>query len=342
MTDQGFITVRKMILVFNAHLEKAGSFVRILFIDFSSAFNTIQPHLMALKLLALDVSPKLIRWITDFLVNRTQSVRFDHAISNSLTTSTGAPQGTVLSPVLFTLYTNDCSGSELTPVIKYSDDTAIQDLSNSATIYQQEIDRFTTWCDDNFLDLNVKKTKELIIDFRRKPADIPDLYINGVKVERVNEYKYLGTVIDNKLNFNANTDAVHKKCQSRVYCLQKLRSLRVNKSVLCTFYKSFIESVLTFGFMCWFGGLSVRNKNILDRVAKVCGKVVGVKQVGLNELYECRVVRKAGSIILDTTHVLAKHYELLPSGRRYRMTKFSTLRTRNSFIPKSITFLNKL
>ena len=100
-TDDATIT-----LLQNTHtyLEEAGSFVRILFVDFSSAFNTIQPHLMALKLLALDVTPKLISWIVNFLVNRTQSVRFEHTISDSRTTYTGAPQGTVLSPVLFTLY----------------------------------------------------------------------------------------------------------------------------------------------------------------------------------------------------------------------------------------------
>ena len=115
---------------------------------------------MALKLLALNVSPKLICWVVNFLVNRTQSVYFGKAISDSRSTSTGAPQGTVLSPVLFTLYTNDCNGTETTPVIKYSDDTAIQDLSNSDLNYQEEIKRFTLWCDQNFLDLNVKRTNK--------------------------------------------------------------------------------------------------------------------------------------------------------------------------------------
>ena len=246
------------------HLDQPGSFVRILFIDFSSAFNTIQPHLMALKLMALDVCPKLIRWIVDFLVNRSQSVRFQHAISDSCITSTGAPQGTVLAPALFTIYTNDCSGSSLTPVIKYSDDTAIQDLSNSDSIYQEEVKRFTTWCVDNYLELNVLKTKEMIIDFRRKPTSIPDLYIGDEKVERVSQYKYLGSITDNKLTFNQNIESINKKCQSRIYCLQKLRSLKVNTNILTTFYKSFIESVVTYGFLCWFGGLNVRNRMMLN------------------------------------------------------------------------------
>ena len=91
--------------------------------------------------------------------------------------------------------------------------------------------------------LNVKKTKEMLIDFRKAPTVIPDLFIDGVKVERVTEYKYLGTVLDNKLNFNKNTDFIHKRCQPRIFCLQKLRSLNVSAAVLRIFSRSCIESV---------------------------------------------------------------------------------------------------
>ena len=221
---------------------------------------------------------------------------------------------TVLSPVLFTLYTNDCTGTEVTPFVKYSDDTALEDLSNSDANYFAEVKRFCEWCRDNYLDLNVSKTKELVIDFRLNSAPLPDLIIDGELVERVESYKYLGTVIDNKLNFACNTNAIHKKCQSRIYCLQKLRSLGVNAPILQLFYHSFVESVLTFAFMCWYGSLNVKCKNVLNRVVNVCSKVVGVRQTSMTELYERRVVRKAERIVNDSGHVLAKHYELLPSG----------------------------
>ena len=56
----------------------------------------------------------------------------------------------------------------------------------------------------------------MLIDFRKAPAVIPDLSIDGVKVERVTKYKYLGTVLDNKLNFNKNTDIIHKRCEPRI------------------------------------------------------------------------------------------------------------------------------
>ena len=73
----------------------------------------------------------------------------------------------------------------MTPVIKYPDDSAIEDLSNSDSVYVAEVERFSNWCRDNFFDLNVKKTKEMLTDFRKAPAVIPDLFIAGVKAERV-------------------------------------------------------------------------------------------------------------------------------------------------------------
>ena len=155
------------------HLDKAGSYVHMLFIDFSSAFNTIQPHLLALKLLHMDVSHKLILWIVNFLLHRSLSVHFQNSISSQRDTCTGAPQGTVLSPALFTLYTNDCQGTTKTPIVKYSDDTAIEDLSNSDAVYFSEVHKFSAWCKENYLDLNIAKTKEMVVDFRTPPLPPP-------------------------------------------------------------------------------------------------------------------------------------------------------------------------
>ena len=89
----------------------------------------------------------------------------------------------------------------------------MEDVSNSDSVYFAEVERLSNWCRDNSLDLNVKKTKEMLTEFRKAPNVIPDLFTDGVKVERVTEYKYLRTVLDNKLNFNKNTDFTHKRCQ---------------------------------------------------------------------------------------------------------------------------------
>ena len=142
---------------------------------------------MASKLLRLAVNPRLILWIVEFLVSSSQTVRHQAALSSSRSISTCSPQGTVLSPILFTLYTNDCTDTDTTSVIKYSDGSAKEDLFNSDSVYFAEVERFSNWCRDNSLELNAKKTKEMLIDFRKAPTVIPDFFIDSVKVERVTE-----------------------------------------------------------------------------------------------------------------------------------------------------------
>ena len=74
----------------------------------------------------------------------------------------------------------------------------------------------------------------------------------------------------------------------------------------------------------------MKSKNVLNKVVNVCGKVVDERQEQLSQLYERRVVRKARVIVDDNSHVLAKNYELLPSGRRFRVPKSNTMRIRCS------------
>ena len=78
----------------------------------------------------------------------------------------------------------------------------------------------------------------------------------------------------------------------------------------------------------------MKSKNVLNKVATMCGKVVGERQEQLSHLYEPRVVRKARVIVDDNSHVLANCYETLPSDRRFRVPK-------SNDIMQSILFLNK-
>ncbi len=86
--------------------------MRILFVDFSSAFNTIIPNRLLPKLTQLSVPTSVCQWINSFLTDRQQLVRLGKFLSSTRTISTGAPQGCVLSPLLFSLYTNDCTSKD--------------------------------------------------------------------------------------------------------------------------------------------------------------------------------------------------------------------------------------
>ncbi len=82
------------------YLEKGGTFARMLFVDFSSAFNTMNPLILAKKLVCeFDVSHGLVLWILDFLTCRQQRVKLNGVLSDTLVTSIGSPQGCVLSSI---------------------------------------------------------------------------------------------------------------------------------------------------------------------------------------------------------------------------------------------------
>ncbi|KAK3566128.1 hypothetical protein QTP86_026016 [Hemibagrus guttatus] len=163
---------------------------------FSSAFNTIIPQHLIEKLSLLGLNTSLCNWILDFLTGRPQSVRIGNSTSSSTTLSTGAPQGCVLSPLLFTLLTHDCAVMHSSNhIIKFTDDTAVVGLisKNHESAYREEVQRLKAWCKDNTLSLNIDKTKEMVVDFRRAQSDHSPLNIHGSNMEIVKSTKFLRT-----------------------------------------------------------------------------------------------------------------------------------------------------
>ncbi len=147
----------------------------MLFVDYSSAFNTIVPATLVAKLQTLGLNRSLCSWILDFLTGRSQVVRMGNNTSSPLILNTGAPQGCVLSPLLYSLYTHDCTATHSSNVIvKFADDTTVIGLitDNDETAYREEVSSLLTkWCQENHLSLNIDKTKELVVDYRRQSRE---------------------------------------------------------------------------------------------------------------------------------------------------------------------------
>ncbi|KAJ8050478.1 hypothetical protein HOLleu_03698 [Holothuria leucospilota] len=215
--------------------------------------------------------------------------------SDQCVISTGAPQGCVLSPVLFCLYTNDCQQlSDKCNIIKYADDTVLTGFiyGNDGSAYISEVQHFVGWCKKNSLVLNVDKTKEAVFDFRKGNNTHDHVIINGKAVERVENYKYLGTYIDNILNWNVHTKFVKDKDCQRLYFLRKLKQCKVDVTIMKLFYQSVIQSVLTFSIICFFGSMPKKHRDELERVRKSAERCIGSSLPSLSLIYEKCLIKK--------------------------------------------------
>jgi len=325
------------------HLESPSRYVRLLFIDYSSAFNTIVPQKLFDKLQLFDLSSSICFWLLDFLLQRPQTVKINNLLSKTTILSTGAPQGCVLSPLLYCLFTNDCvSSHDSVQLVKFADDTTVEGLitNGDETAYRQEVDRLVSWCDDNNLQLNASKTKEMVVDFRRKKGPVDPLVVNGETIETVDCFKFLGTTISNDLSWDNNVDAVVKRAQQRLYFLRQLRKFGLSKDILVQFYRAVIESVLTFSMCVWYGNSTQQQKDRLERVVRTASRICGCDLPPLASLYERRAAKRARAIVADESHPAHGLFQLLPSGRRYRCLRSRTNRLKNSFYPQAVNILN--
>ncbi|KAK3528738.1 hypothetical protein QTP70_011206 [Hemibagrus guttatus] len=316
-TDDAITTTLHLSLT---HLDNKDTYVRMLFIDFSPAFNTIIPQHLIEKLSLLGLNTSLCNWILDFLTGRPQSVRIGNSTSSTTTLNTGAPQGCVLSPLLFTLLTHDCAAMHSSNhIIKFTDDTTVVGLisKNHVSVYREEVQRLTAWCKANNLSLNVDKTKEMVVDFRRAQSDHSLLFIDGSSVEIVKSTKFLGVHLVEDLTWSLNTSSITKKAQQRLYFLRRLRKAHLPPPILTMFYRGAIESVLSSCITAWFGNCTVSDRKTLQQIVKTAEKIIGVSLPSITDMYTTRRIRKANSIVDDPTHPSHTLFTLLPSGKSY-------------------------
>ncbi len=121
--------------------------------------------------MGLEVNFKLILWITDFLLNRTQQVHFNNVTSLPKSINTGALHKAVLFSYCTSLYINECRATASNHIfLKYTDDTTLVRLgksdNSSLCSFEEEVASFIKWCSDSFLEVNVGKTKKIVKDFR--------------------------------------------------------------------------------------------------------------------------------------------------------------------------------
>ncbi len=137
-----------------------------------------------------------------------------------------------------------------------ADDTTVIGLitDNDETAYREEVSTLTKWCQENHLSLNIDKTKELVVDYRRQSREHTPITIDKTPVERVSSFKFLCVHITEDLTWSAHTDAVLKKAHQCLFFLRRLRKFGTSPSILRSFY------ILTGCITAWFGNSTADNR----------------------------------------------------------------------------------
>ncbi len=226
--------------------------------------------------------------------------------------------------------------------LKFADDTSVVGLisNNDETHYREEVAQLAEWCGANNLSLNVEKTKEVVMDFRRNSVDHPPLTIDTSTVERVSSTKFLGVHITEDLTWTTNTKSISKKAQQRLHFLRRLKRASLPPPILTTFYRGTIESVLTSCITVWYGNCSAADCKTLQRTVNTAAKIIGAPLPSILDIFLTRCPSKAKSIVEDPTHPSHSLFQLLPSGRRYRSIRARSARLLNSFFPQAVRALN--
>ncbi|KAK1798154.1 hypothetical protein P4O66_000648 [Electrophorus voltai] len=200
-------------------------------------------------------------------------------------------------------------------IIRFADDMTVVGLINKddESAYREEVRELVSWCKVNNLYLNVDKTKEMVVDFRRARRDHSPLTIIGSLVEIVKNTKFLGVYLAENLTWTLNTSSITKRAQQRLYFLWKLRKAHVPSPILTTFYRGTIESNLSSSITTWFGNCTVFDCKTLQRIMRTAEKIIGVSLPSIMDIYTTSCIHKATSIVGDPTHPSHKLFTLLPS-----------------------------
>ena len=226
------------------------NFTGCIFIDFSRAFDTIDHQILAEKLGSYGLDPISQKFMSEYMSCRKHNTTINGCKSPDTPVTYGTAQGSILGPLIFILYVNDIftSLNKDSSVFMYADDTLIlckSDNVDCATSKAKEaLGKISIWCEVNKLTINYKKTKYMLVKHTKIPVE-PSLEVNGLKIATVQQYVYLGMLLDNKLTMNEYADVMWKKANAKVGILARIRRF-ISENSAAKIYKTMIRPHLDY------------------------------------------------------------------------------------------------
>ena len=331
--------------------NEAGLDVLAVFIDLKKAFDTCSHTTILNKLRKCGIDDTLLEWFRNYFRGRRQLVTVNGEISANHDVTLGVPQGSLLGVLCFQLIINDLHKSlKWSSAILYADDTTIYVVGSNLKFLVQKINAdlasLSQWLQANKLSLNTKKTKFMLFSKNIYHGDI-HVCIDSTPIEMVNEFKFLGFILDSKLSCEPHIDMLLSKLIGVDYCIRKISDF-VPKKCLRTLYYSFFHSNFTYGLSVW-GSLLCQSR--IDKMCKLQKKVIRHVDKKLDTSH-CQPIFKHLNILKLNDLVTLENLKLLyrvkhkyappPVIRIFQTSGGKSSRNNNLIVPKhSSKRLNK-
>ncbi len=308
--------------------------ITVVFMDLKRAFETINREKLLHKLEQMGFGNLVMQWIEGYLSERKQKVRIGEYVSSEVSNNFGVPQGSILGPLLFSLYINDF-GNILNRARYhlFADDTLVylesDNLTSLINEMNMELENISKWMSYNKLKINIDKTKCMILanrgiveNYLQNDIHNLSLNINQQNLEVVTQYKYLGIIIDNELKFEKHIDYLCKKISKKIGFLARVGrclSLQTRKII----YNTIVLPHFTYGSTILF----MANKTDLQRLQRLQNR-------GMRTILKCD--------FLTSTKFMLNTLEWL---NVEQLVEFNTLiliyKIKNNMVPDYLNILTK-
>jgi len=336
-----------------------GDSADIVYLDFSKAFDKVSHEKLVRKLQGYGIQGNIFNWIRNWLLGRKQRVVLNGEDSEWVDVTSGVPQGSVLGPLLFTLYVNDLYSGIDCKLLKFADDikmiipiSVLQDNING----QRSIDKLVGWSDRWDMKYNEGKCK--ILHLGNKNPNF-NYTMNGIWLENSKTEKDLRVYIDDKLKFSKQCLEARNKANRMLGFISRNVAHR-SKEVIKTLYNAYVRPHLEYCVQAWSPHYQ-KDLIMLEKVQRRATKLIsGFKRLDYEtrlrelDMFSLKRRYKRGDMIevykifegLDNLNV-SDYFELDRGGRRGHSRKLKVKSARleirkYSFSVRVVDLWNKL
>ena len=246
----------------------------MVFCDISKAFDMVWHKDILLKLEQNGIKGDLLKWISNYLSERSQRVFVGSSISDSKMLSVGVPQGSVHGPLLFLIYVYDIVEHLVSISRLFADDTSLSFTSSNINdivgILNHDLRIITAWAKQWLVDFNPNKTEAILFSINN--VNHPNLYFDQVPVTFVDEHKHLGLTFSRDVKWHAHINNILTSTSKMLGVMRSLK-FKLNRKTLNQLYFSYLRPLVEYASVVW-DGCTMYEKEQLERFQYEAARIV--------------------------------------------------------------------